>query len=171
MTDESLQVAIVGGGIVGLAMASGLLKRNIQCRVYERAASLRETGAGIGFSPNAERAMMIVDPRIHAAFKKVATPNASDWFQYVDGQCDSDELKHLFKIYLGERAFEGCSRPDFLDELAKLLPEDTVEFRKELDAITDAGEKGKVLLGFTDGTKATADIGNERNNLGLCSIL
>lgn len=53
-------------------------------RVYERARDFHEIGAGIGFTPNAEWAMKVVDPRIHAAFKRVATPNASDWFQWVD---------------------------------------------------------------------------------------
>lgn len=154
-----LNVAIVGGGITGLTVAIGLLSRKINCHVFERAASFREIGAGIGFSPNAERAMLAVDPQIHAAFKRVATPNASDYFQYVDGQHESDDLRNLFDVYLGERGFEGCARPDFLDEMAKLLPKDIVEFQKALKTVDNIEGAGKLGLTFEDGSMHVADIG------------
>ena len=51
MEEQPLNVAIVGGGIAGLALAIGLLARDIQVRIYERASSFREIGAGIGFNP------------------------------------------------------------------------------------------------------------------------
>ena len=158
---NGLDVAIVGGGITGVTLALGLLTRNIHARVYERASSFREIGAGIGFSPNAEWAMKVVDPRIHAAFKKVATPNASDWFQYVDGQHDGDDIRLLFQVYLGERGFEGCARSEFLDELAKLLPDGAVEYKKNLDSVqvADQPDSEKLVLKFGDGTTATADVG------------
>ncbi|GLA89626.1 hypothetical protein AtubIFM56815_004113 [Aspergillus tubingensis] len=84
MDTDKFEVAIIGAGITGITLALGLLSRGIPVRVYERARDFHEIGAGIGFTPNAEWAMKVVDPRIHAAFKRVATPNASDWFQWVD---------------------------------------------------------------------------------------
>ncbi|KAM0810164.1 putative FAD-binding domain-containing protein [Seiridium cardinale] len=158
MQPETLDVAIVGGGITGLVLAIGLIHRKINVRVYERASSLREIGAGIGFSPNAEWAMKVVDPRVHAAFKSVATPNASDWFQYVDGQSGMDDLQNLFKVYLGDRGFEGCSRPDYLDALARLMPSECLKFQKNLLSIVDSPDDDKVVLKFTDGTSTSADM-------------
>lgn len=161
--DLDINVAVVGGGIAGLTLALGLLKRGIAVKVYERASCFREIGAGIGMSPNAERAMLRLDPEIHAAFKRLATPNTEDWFQYVDGYNQSetgDGEGLLFKVYLGERGFEGCRRTDFLQELAKLLPESCVEFNKNLSTIEEAakGSDGKIKLIFSDGHCATADV-------------
>jgi salicylate hydroxylase len=45
-------VAIVGGGIGGLAAALALVRRGIDVDVYEQAAELRELGAGVQISAN-----------------------------------------------------------------------------------------------------------------------
>ncbi|HXS39368.1 MAG TPA: flavin-dependent oxidoreductase [Stellaceae bacterium] len=52
---ESLTVAIVGGGIAGLALAMNLEKRGVSCRVYEVAPELKELGVGITLLPHATR--------------------------------------------------------------------------------------------------------------------
>jgi salicylate hydroxylase len=49
------QIAIVGGGIVGVILALGLVRQNMSVRVYEQAAGFREVGAGIAFSACARR--------------------------------------------------------------------------------------------------------------------
>ncbi|EOD53020.1 putative salicylate 1-monooxygenase protein [Neofusicoccum parvum UCRNP2] len=157
-------VAIVGGGITGLTLAIGLLRRNVNFTIYERARSFREIGAGIGFTPNAERAMKTLDPRIHAAFRKVATQNIEDWFNYVDGynwdraNPDDTHEETILRLYLGERGFEGCRRPDFLEELVCLVPEEKVEFEKELVSVLEGGDNQKTVLLFRDGTSAEADV-------------
>ncbi|KAL0253014.1 hypothetical protein SLS55_010685 [Diplodia seriata] len=160
--EASFHVAIVGGGIVGLSMAVGLLRRNIEFTIFERAASFQELGAGIGFTRNAERAMQLLDPRIHAAFRTVAAQNTEDYFYYVDGfNWDRGNPEHeetILKLYLGERGFEGCRRSDFLKELVRHIPEEKVKFAKELMSAADMGDDGKVLLTFQDGTSADADI-------------
>ncbi|KAJ5893431.1 Vacuolar basic amino acid transporter 3 [Penicillium taxi] len=164
-TTAPFNVAIVGGGIAGVTVALGLLSRGIPVKLYERAGCFHEIGAGIGMSPNAERAMLSLDPRIHAVFRKLATPNTEDWFQYVDGFYNSqigDGEDLLFKIYLGNRGFEGCRRSDFLAELAEMIPENCIEFQKEVISVTEAGysdnEGGVTVLHFADGTVAEADI-------------
>jgi 5-methylphenazine-1-carboxylate 1-monooxygenase len=48
-------VIIVGGGICGLALALALHRRNIGCRVYERAPEITELGVGITLLPHAMR--------------------------------------------------------------------------------------------------------------------
>ncbi|RYP06730.1 hypothetical protein DL764_002982 [Monosporascus ibericus] len=161
---DRLQVAVIGGGITGLTLALGLEARGVAYTIYERAASLGEIGAGIGLSPNAERALRAIDPRAHEAFKRVAAPNGEDWFQWVDGT--TDEL--LYRLWLGgrEERFQGCRRSDLLDELAGLVPKERVRFGKRLDSITENGEgeaedgsgPGRLVLRFRDGTAAEADV-------------
>jgi len=50
-----MKVAIVGGGICGLALALNLKERGIEPRVYERAPEVKELGVGITALPHAMR--------------------------------------------------------------------------------------------------------------------
>ncbi|KAE8148522.1 hypothetical protein BDV25DRAFT_131163 [Aspergillus avenaceus] len=161
MLDEqpTLNVAIVGGGIAGAVLAIGLINRGINVKLYERARDFSEVGAGLGFTPNAEWAMKVIDPLIHVAFKKVAVQNSTDWFTWIDSYTaneatdgSNDEL--IYNMYLGERGFEGCHRAQFLDELAKLIPRQCVEFRKNLRTIEERGEDQKMVVVGCDGIRS-----------------
>jgi salicylate hydroxylase len=50
-----ISVAVIGGGIGGLAAALSLLRAGLDVHVYEQAGEMREAGAGIQVSPNATR--------------------------------------------------------------------------------------------------------------------
>lgn len=56
-TPKDVEVAIVGGGIAGLALALNLHARGIECRVYEAVSEIREIGVGITLLPHAMREM------------------------------------------------------------------------------------------------------------------
>ena len=154
-----LHVAIIGGGITGINLALGLQARDIAYTVYERAAGFREIGAGLGFSPNAERAMHALDPRLLAAYKRVANPNGEDYFQWVDGTSDTNQL--LFKLFVGQDGFQGCRRSDYLDEVSKLVRPDCVQFGKEVKSFSEQ-VSGKIKLEFGDGSSTEADVGKLR---------
>ncbi len=53
MKKTSADIAIVGGGICGLALALNLHQRGIACRVYERVADMKERGVGMTLLPHA----------------------------------------------------------------------------------------------------------------------
>jgi salicylate hydroxylase len=152
-----LEVAIVGGGITGVALAIGLHARGIPFTLYERTASFREIGAGIGFSPNAERAMAALDPRCHASYNGVAMDNGEDEFQWVDGR-DTDEV--MFRLHMGKNGFRGCRRSEVLEEWVKLVPAERVRFNKQIKEAAETAD-GRVGLSFADGTTAEADTGKE----------
>lgn len=156
-----LHVAIVGGGIAGLCLGIGLQARGVDFTIYERASGVQEVGAGIGLSPNAERAMRTLAPAVHAAYEAVATPNGEDYFQWVGGL----DKEPLFKLFVGEGCFRGLRRSDFLEELMKALPPDRVRFGRQLrDVVLPEQEDGaKVLLRFEDGSTASADTGEARS--------
>ena len=52
-----MDVAVVGAGLGGLAVAIGLRRAGHAVTVFERAAEPRETGAGIGIMPNGVQAL------------------------------------------------------------------------------------------------------------------
>ncbi|KAK4454497.1 salicylate hydroxylase [Podospora aff. communis PSN243] len=149
------RVAIIGGGITGINLALGLQARKIPFTIYERAPAFGEIGAGIGFSPNAERAMAAIDPSILAAFKAAANPNGEDYFQWVDGHATEEVL---FKLHVGKDGFQGGLRSDILDAWARLVknPSSTVQFGKTLATIDSSPSSSVVTLHFTDRTTATA---------------
>ena len=62
----------------------------------------------------------------------------------------------LYKLYVGDKGFEGCHRAHLLDALVKIIPEGTVEFGKRVDAVEEV-VGGKVRMRFVDGTSAEAD--------------
>ena len=79
----AFSVAIVGGGIGGLALALGLLKYDhIDVQVYEAAHTFGEIGAGVAFGVNTQRALKLIGPHAWAAFEKHATPNG--WESHKD---------------------------------------------------------------------------------------
>ncbi len=49
------KIAILGGGICGLALALNLHRRGLSCRVYERVAEIKPLGVGITLLPHAMR--------------------------------------------------------------------------------------------------------------------
>ena len=80
---KAFRVAIVGGGIGGLALALGLFKYDhIDVQIYEAAHSFGEIGAGVAIGPNSQRALKLIAPHAWDAFKKHATPNM--WESYAD---------------------------------------------------------------------------------------
>lgn len=171
-SNPSEDIAIVGGGIVGLILAAGLVRRGINVTVYERARGFREIGAGIAFTANAIRCMQLIDPSIVAALRSSgAIPTSTDpqdpndYLRWVNGfiQDDSGEGERqrlLCKIDAGVRGFEGCRRDQFLEELAKLVPKDKIVFRKHLiDLVQPNDPEERLKLVFEDGTTTYADAG------------
>ncbi|EOD48885.1 hypothetical protein MMC13_008336 [Neofusicoccum parvum] len=167
-TTKPFKVALVGGGIGGLSLAVGLLKHGVPFHIYEAAPFFSEIGAGVGFAPNAQRAMGLIDPRIKAGYDRHATVNA-----YEDNQ------KYFFEFRMGmdgragsrtegKKAGDLISQPGgpgkgmnmihrarFLEELVALLPEGCASFAKTLSRVEELDEG--VRLHFEDGTTAEAD--------------
>ena len=63
-----MKIAIVGGGIGGLALALGLHQRGLSCDVYESVPEIREIGVGITLLPHAmkELASLGLDAELEA---------------------------------------------------------------------------------------------------------
>jgi salicylate hydroxylase len=55
MMEKTLRIAVIGGGIGGLAVAVGLHRAGFEVDVYEQAQELVEVGGGIQIAPNAAR--------------------------------------------------------------------------------------------------------------------
>jgi 5-methylphenazine-1-carboxylate 1-monooxygenase len=81
-----MRIAVVGGGIGGLALALGLHQRGIACDVYEGVAELKELGVGITLLPHAvkELAALGVQPQLEAlGIENLESVFFNRWGQFI----------------------------------------------------------------------------------------
>lgn len=152
---SALRIAIVGGGIGGLAAALGLLRTGHDVQVFEQAEALREVGAGIQISPNASRILHRWGLAAVLAHQGVR-PRAWHQRRWDDGRT-------LLRSELGdavERAFGApyyhFHRADLLRALLDRLPPERLHAGRRLTAAVE--REGRVELRFADGGSATADL-------------
>ncbi|KAL2018157.1 hypothetical protein VTK56DRAFT_1233 [Thermocarpiscus australiensis] len=165
--EATFEVAVIGGGIIGLMTALGLLHRGMRVSVYERADDYPEVGVGMAFTGVARECMRRLDPRVLDALKRVGEENRHAMNRYWDGfnpatkeaaQSADDAL--LFQMSARQLAYWGCLRSRFLLEMAAELPEGVVKFGKQLVSAVDEERSEKVVLRFADGSEAEADAGS-----------
>ncbi|GIK04408.1 hypothetical protein Aspvir_008491 [Aspergillus viridinutans] len=168
MTDNP-EIAIVGGGIVGLVLAAGLTHRGVQVKLYEQARNFREIGAGIGFTRNTVQCMEKINPGIVRALRSGGAVNVSldqtdpkSYLRWINGyglQREDDPMYQapLLRLDAGVKGWETVRRDQFLDDLVKEIPKGVIHLQKRLEMIVDEEDRDKVVLQFTDGTSVEAD--------------
>ncbi|GAA5012453.1 salicylate 1-monooxygenase [Acinetobacter puyangensis] len=149
-----IRIAVVGGGIAGLAFASNLSKHaHLDIQMFEAAAQFSEIGAGISFGANAVKAIELLGlaKEYHAIADTVAAPFQDVWFQWRNGYTDE---------YLSASIAEGVGqssvhRADFLDAIIPHMPAQNVHFSKRLESIEERDDH--IILHFSDGSNHECD--------------
>ena len=143
------RVAVVGGGIAGLATAFALRQRGIEATVYERAPALREVGAGIVLWPNGTRVL--------------ASLGVLDAVAARAGRAESVEIlrpdgRRLTRFSTARPGSPSLCvrRPDLLAALADALGDDAVRLGSAFERV-DVGGEG-VEAAFSDGSRIGADL-------------
>lgn len=153
--NAALQIGIVGGGIAGVALALDLCRHDhLEVVLFESAPAFGEVGAGVSFGANAVRA--IEGLGIGIPYREIAdrtrAPWQDIWFEWRRGQ-DAG--------YLGSSIAEGVGqssvhRADFLDVLARQLPDGVAQFDKRAVSVEQSGLRSTVK--FADGTQHECDL-------------
>ncbi|KAG6330766.1 hypothetical protein ID866_8322 [Astraeus odoratus] len=169
----AFHVAIVGGGMCGLACAVYLSRAGINVDVFESASKFAEIGAGIWLGPNALRAldkMGLKDAIIaHAdgGLPKL-TPftfiSAAEGHQHIHSVTSYQKTRHW--AFTGQYNVWNLSdipflkmiyRADFLDAVVGLIDPAIVHFNKRCTLISQENTSRPVIH-FKDGTTFEADV-------------
>jgi salicylate hydroxylase len=153
-------VAIVGGGLCGLALAIALEKRNISYTIYERQDTFSEIGAGLNVAPNAIAAFDLIEPGLGSLVMALGTrnPDPDLWMINRLGAPtehfpDAYPIAQIMAPGVGHTA---VGRYELLNLLASKIDQSKARFKKKLNAIHQ-NETG-VRLTFEDLSEEWADI-------------
>jgi salicylate hydroxylase len=145
-------IAIVGGGLAGLAAAHALAHFGIEAEVFEAAPALGEIGAAVNVAPNAARALIALG----LAEKIAAVANSSPGIYTRNMQTGeflefNDRRKNAARFGAPYYTFH---RADLLDALASGLDRRLIHLDHRLVGIEEGSEG--VVLAFANGAKAEA---------------
>lgn len=160
---KQFTVAIIGGGIGGLTLAAGLLKRNIPVTIYEAAPLFQEVGLGLSIGPAAHRALPLIEPALRRIYDSLITTHADSpgFERFRETWCEvvTPDDQVLMELKARPSGQTTVRRADFLDALVALIPPERAVFGKRLVRLVEGtGEKEEVRLEFEDGTTAHADV-------------
>ena len=127
MSTSPLRVAVVGGGIGGVAAAHALLQRGMEVRLYEQAPALTEVGAGVAIQPNGARML-----------KRLGLGDELNRFgaRWIDPQFRRPDGTYAAAMWPPELAsrieFYGMHRADLLAMFVERLPAGVVHTGQQM---------------------------------------
>jgi salicylate hydroxylase len=152
---RATSIAIIGGGIGGLAAAASLLRAGFDVQVYEQAKALGEVGAGINIGPNASRILYRFGIAEQLA-KSGVRPQTFDQRRWDDG-------RFLVRAPLGEAVettfnapYYTLHRGDLHRAIAAAVPVDRVHLGHRFTHLADHGDQ--VEAHFENGASISADV-------------
>lgn len=155
MSSTHMSVAVIGGGIGGLAAGLALLQAGCDVHIYEQVHELHEVGAGIAVSPNSTRILHKLG--LADALAKLGV-RPKEWLQrrWDDGKVLLREP--LFEAAITSFGFPHyqCHRADLLRMLADALPPGRLHTGHRLTRLVDRGDR--VEAEFANGTRVSADM-------------
>lgn len=148
------RVAIIGGGIGGLAAARALHQAGIETAIYESTPELREIGAGVALGSNAMKVLRALG--LEDEVRAVA--GRSRWRMTRHGKTG----RVISKTSRDQEAIRfGCAsatvhRADLLDVLARSVPGELVTLGARCVGVESDGEVA--VARFEDGSEVEADV-------------
>ena len=154
MATAGISVAIIGGGIGGLAAALSLLRVGIDVHVYEQARALTKVGAGMQVSPNASRILHRVG--LAEALAEVGVkPLAWHQRRWDDGRTLlRTPLAQAMEATFGFPHYQ-VHRADLLAVLARGLPAERLHLGHRFTSLVGHGDR--VEAEFENGEQVSVD--------------
>src|SRR5262245_19066319 len=151
------RIAIVGGGIGGLATAAFLRRAGFDCSVYEQAPRLAEIGAGLVVAPNAARLLRRLGVLEDFATRAVRLDVGWEFRRWQDGTVlSAEDLAAACERLYGEHTYTA-NRADLEKVLRSAVPDSRVRLGKRCVDLT-VGDDGRPVLCFADSESVESDV-------------
>ncbi len=150
---SSYRIAIVGGGLAGLAAARALATVGITAQVFEQAPALGEIGAAVNVSPQAVKALQAI-----GLGDKVAAVGHSSPGIYTRNMLTGEFLEFNDRIKTAARygaPYYTFHRADLLDAIASTLDHSAIHLGHRLTAIEERNDR--IVLAFDNGAQVEAE--------------
>lgn len=156
MSRSQPDIAIIGGGIGGMAAAGFLARAGLASKVYEQAPAIGEIGAGLVVAPNAALLLRKLGVLDQLVAKSVRLDTGWEFRRWVDGTVlSSENLETACERLYGEHTYTA-HRADLLDAVAAAVPPGSTQLGKRAVEISLAD--GKPVVRFEDGATIHPDI-------------
>ncbi|WP_433260914.1 FAD-dependent monooxygenase [Actinosynnema sp. CS-041913] len=152
----SPRIAIIGGGIGGLATAAFLHQAGLRSTVYEQAPVLAEVGAGLVVAPNAARLLRRLGVLEALLRRAVRLDVGWEFRRWQDGTVlSAEDLAAACERLYGEHTY-AAHRADLLEVIRSAVPPGTIRLGRRCAAL--ALREGRPELRFADGEVVRADV-------------
>lgn len=149
-----MNIAIVGGGIGGLATANALLNKGFNVRVYERAQVLRPIGAGLSLTPNGLNSLEAIRAGIVKLLKQAGSPLATIVLKRSTGETLSSKPIESEQQYGQPMLNIRWSKLQAI--LASTLPPETIQLDRRCVGFEQPEDRLTVY--FSNGTVIKPDL-------------
>ena len=150
---SNCRIAIVGGGLAGLAAAQALQKYGMKAQVFEQAPALGEIGAAVNISPQAVKALQAIGLTDEIAAVGTASPGiytrnmqTGEFLEFND--------RHKLALKYGA-PYYTFHRADLLDALSTGLDRSAIHLGHRLTGIEERSDR--VALAFDNGASVEAE--------------
>jgi salicylate hydroxylase len=148
------KMAIVGGGLAGLAAAQALKAFGMKAEVFEAAPALGEIGAAVNASPQAVKALRAIGVGDRVAAVGHLSPGI-----YTRNMQTGEFLEFNDRLKAAERygaPYYTFHRADLLDALASGLDRSAIHLGHRLTGLEE--RDGSIALAFANGAEVEAEI-------------
>jgi len=150
---SSCRIAIVGGGLAGVATANALKTFGLKAQLFEAAPALGEIGAAVNVSPQAVKALRAIGRGDQVAAVGYASPGI-----YTRNMQTGEFLEFNDRFKAGERygaPYYTFHRADLLDALAAGLDPGDIHLGHRLTGIEERNDSA--VLAFDNGVSVEAE--------------
>jgi len=150
------RIAILGGGIGGLATAGFLNRAGLECSIYEQATELTEVGAGLVVAPNAVRLLRRLGVLETLLQHAVQLDVGWEFRRWQDGTVlSAEDLASVCRRLYGEQTYTA-HRADLLAALRSAVPAGALQLGKRCVSVSFVD--GRAHLHFADGEVVEPDV-------------
>jgi salicylate hydroxylase len=151
---STYRIAIVGGGLAGLAVAHALKTFGMKAEVFEAAPALGEIGAAVNVSPQAVKALQAIGVGDKVAAVASSSPGIYTRNMQTGEFLELNDRKKAAARY--GAPYYTFHRADLLDALASGLDHGAIHLGHRLTGIEERRDRS--MLAFADGTQVEAEI-------------